>query len=120
MLMNVQIETLSELVRLGCSEAERAFPQMVTFDIELVLEAKRAVSSDSIKDTADYMGVVSLIEKLCKECSWKLLEKMSYDIACEIMRFSEAITQVRISSKKRLVKNAAGVSAEVTVSRKDL
>lgn len=116
-MLKLNIHQLKESVRLGCSEEERAFPQIVEIDLEIGLNAHDCLVSDSIRDTVDYMAVVQVIKKLSQECSWKLLEKMAADIAGEIIASFKQASYVYITVKKNIVANCSGISASLTVNR---
>ena len=92
-MLVLKIEGLNESVRLGCSDEERSFPQVVTIDIELEVALTECVKTDSIKDTLDYMEVAKTVETLTSECSWKLIEKMCFDIGKAIFLSQPVLPQ---------------------------
>ena len=55
---SIEIRGLRVMCHVGVPEAERAVPQPIEFDLDLVVDLDAAASSDSVSDTVDY-GAVS-------------------------------------------------------------
>lgn len=110
------INQLKQACKLGCSEEERAFPQIVKIDIKLKLDLFKAAKSDDLEDTINYMEVIELINKLCLEREWKLLEKMMADLESEIMRSFSKLTDIRICIYKNVTEKADSVSVNLNGS----
>ncbi len=113
--MKLEIKNLRKRVKIGCTTEERAFPQAVSFDIALILDARRSVETDDISDTLDYMKVVEKIDILCESGEWKLFEKLCYDVGTEILAISEKATEVTVRFTKFIVSESNGVTFELTV-----
>lgn len=111
------IDSLRQAVRLGWYDEERAFPQVVTIDISLKVAAVRAFESDDVSDTVDYVQVVDLIRSQCEENSWKLLEKMTYDLVHGMLSAFPLVSEASISVKKNIVPLSQGISVRYTAGR---
>jgi dihydroneopterin aldolase len=115
--MHIRIEDLRQSVRLGWTEEERAHPQIVTMNLRLEIPDEKASISDELSDTVDYTRVIGLIENLCTEISWRLLERMSRDIAGQILTNFRGVESVEISLRKNISTAAQGISVCFTQSR---
>jgi FolB domain-containing protein len=103
--------------RVGCSDEERARPQLVTINLQFVVDAQGAEVSDDVADTVNYSEVLKLIQQMCADRSWKILEKMTFDVGAAVLeRFSKVIS-LTISVKKHVFANTSGVSVTRSLSR---
>ena len=116
-MVTLTIEEVQQAVRLGCTTEERAFPQVVAITIELDVDADESCRSDRVSDTVDYVDVVAAVERLAAESEWKLLEKMSYDIAAEILAAFTLVERARVTSRKRILPQVSGITATVELDR---
>lgn len=110
------IHGLKQSVRLGCTEEERVFPQLVSVEMNLELDMSSACKSDSLSDTVDYISIVSCLEDLAREYSWNLLEKLAYDMAGQVLSRFSVIEQAEVIVTKRVTSNTDGFS--VAIKRK--
>ena len=117
MNFTIRINKLGLPVRLGWLAAEREKPQPVHFDIELELVAPKVIHTDDLDDTVDYMKVVNCVEQLTQAGSWRMNEKMCFELAASILELSAKIIEVRVGATKDVVSNASGVTASVKVTR---
>jgi len=77
----------------------------------------RAFESDDVSDTVDYVQIVDLIRSRCEAESWKLLEKMTYDLAHNILSAFPLVLEASISIKKNIVPLSQGISVRYTAVR---
>lgn len=113
--MKIEIQNLRKRLKVGCTPEERAFPQMVSFDITLQLDAPRSFETDDIADTVDYMKVIEKIDILCESGEWRLVEKLCYDFGSEILSLSSMVRDVTVRFTKFIVAESQGVACELTV-----
>lgn len=118
--MKICINKLSVPVRLGVTSEERAFPQIVTFNIKLLLNNNRSAQSDDIKDTVDYMGCINLIKELAVESSWALIEALNRDLARLLFGTFELVSQVEIETLKYVAPEASSVAVLNLFERSEL
>ena len=69
----------------GLYDWEKIAPQVVQFDLEIGIPAKRAANSDAIDDTIDYAKVVQRIEETLRDNKIQLLEKLAEHVAALVM-----------------------------------
>lgn len=111
------LEGLRHPVKLGCSAEERAYPQLVTFDIEMIVDVSSCVVTDDLTQTVCYMEVRDAIDRLSRECEWKLIEKMTWDIGGELLAAFRQIEQVTVTTRKYIIPNASSVTCRLTRPR---
>ena len=100
---------------MGCTEAERAYPQTLTFNIDLQLQSTECVRTDDLTETVDYMAVAGCLRTVCGEGEWKLLEKLCFDVATELKRLSPLVEGATVSARKNILPNGEGVTVEVVL-----
>lgn len=68
-------------VRLGVPDEERAKKQEVLVSIEIIfLENSEMYQSDNVEDSICYDSLIKDISRYLEDKSWKLLEKLTYDL----------------------------------------
>lgn len=100
--MEIRIDELQCGVRLGCTQEERAFPQLIEFNLVLKLASGESLRSDRLSDTVDYMAVISAVQHLAHEEEFALLEKLAARVGEEILALSDKVEAVWVEVKKRI------------------
>lgn len=111
----MRLTEIKERARVGCTEAERAYPQTLTFNVELLLRPNDSVHTDDIAATVDYMAVAGCLRAVCEEGEWKLLEKLCFDLATELKKISPLVAATTVSARKNILPNGDGVTVEVSL-----
>lgn len=107
------IHDLAASCRIGVTEAERAAPQPVWFDLELAIDAAKAAKRDNVRDAVDYARLVSEVRGLVESRSWNLLETIAEAVAARMLRgFDTPRVVVRV--KKRALPEIDYAAVEVT------
>lgn len=83
----------------GLLKEERRVGQRLEVDVELVLDLKEAAREDELSKTVNYEEVFSLIEKICHENEFKLLESLAERIA-EAVLGNFNVSEVKVFVKK--------------------
>ena len=96
---------------LGTTEAERAYPQPLFFDLQLHLDLSRAGRSDKIRDTVNYHRVQKLIGECVFESRHRLLEAIATDVLYREQRNPEKKGDVTASSASGNRQNDATASS---------
>lgn len=107
---DLRVLGLRTRVRLGCTEGERAFPQVVRLDIRVTSDVEDAVRSDDVADAVDYAQIAERMHALCAERQWRLLETMAVDLGREILPVSPRIREVEVTVTKTIFAEADGVA----------
>jgi FolB domain-containing protein len=113
----ITVHGVELLVRLGCSTEERAFPQKAVFDIDLFLDFERCIKTDDIKDTVNYIPIIQELQHTLADGEWRMIEKLSWDVAQFILGKSTELSKVRVRAKKNILAGCEGFSATVQIER---
>ena len=79
-LRDLRIRTI-----VGIWEWERRLPQVVSIDLDMATDIRRAAGSDHISDTLDYKAVTRRIKAFVADSRFNLIETMAEQIAGIIM-----------------------------------
>ena len=93
-LRDLRIRTI-----VGIWEWERRMPQVVSVDLDMATDIRRAASSDQIGDTLDYKGVSRRIKAFVEDSRFQLIETMAEQIAGIILA-EFAVPWVRVAVHK--------------------
>jgi dihydroneopterin aldolase len=83
----------------GIWEWERRMPQMISIDLEMAADVRRAAERDRIDATLDYKAVAKRVAGFVEESSFQLVETLAERIA-EIITGEFAVSWVRIAVRK--------------------
>ena len=112
----IKIVDLEVYFQLGLSDEERAKPQRLLVSVELLLDLTSAALSDRVQRTIDYFEVSQTLLKFGDGRNWRLLEKLTGNIAEHIFAvFKPAAVTVEV--KKFVIPQAQYVSVVMTRSR---
>lgn len=79
-LRDLRIRTI-----VGIWEWERRMPQIVSIDLDMGTDIRRAARSDQIDDTLDYKAVTRRVKSLVEGSGFNLIETMAEQIAALII-----------------------------------
>lgn len=79
-LRDLRIRTI-----VGIWEWERRLPQVVSIDLDMATDIRRAARSDHIGDTLDYKAVTNRIRTFVEDSRFQLIETMAEQIAAIII-----------------------------------
>jgi dihydroneopterin aldolase len=79
-LRDLRIRTI-----VGIWEWERRMPQIVSIDLDMGTDIRRAARSDQIEDTLDYKAVTQRVKALVSDSGFNLIETMAEQIAALIV-----------------------------------
>jgi dihydroneopterin aldolase len=106
--MNNQIfiSNLVVPITIGVPDWERAIPQSLFIDLNIILKKKDTFNSDNIEDTIDYGAVIELIKSLAENNKDTLLESFGEKIASKILQDYPAQSLTLKISKKKIIADA--------------
>ena len=115
-MSRINIVDLEVFFNIGITDEERAKPQRLLITVEMDFDFSTAALSDRLEKTINYFEVAQELLKFGNGRSWKLLEKLTANVADFIMsRFKpEAVT---VEIKKFPIPQAQYVSVAVARSR---
>ena len=79
-IKDLEIETV-----IGIYEWEREVRQLISINIEMTVDTKKAARSDKVEDSLDYKKVCKRIISLTKHSKSKLIENLAHKIAETIL-----------------------------------
>lgn len=93
-LRDLRIRTI-----VGIWEWERRMPQVVSIDLDMGTDIRRAAASDQIGDTLDYKAVTRRIKSFVADSRFNLIETMAEQVA-QIILAEFSVPWVRVSVHK--------------------
>lgn len=109
----IRIVDLEVFYRVGVPDEERANPQRLLVTIEMDACTEEVATSDDLADTIDYFSVSQEVMQFGADRSWKLLEKLSADLAKMILE-KYLPECVRVEIKKFIIPEARHISVVYT------
>jgi dihydroneopterin aldolase len=100
--------------RVGCTAAERAFPQRLEVDVDLFLPLRRAGETDDLAATVDYAAVAARVKAVLESGERRLAETLAERAAALVLK-EFRVPAVRVNVRKRALPGIA--HAEVSVLR---
>jgi len=115
-MSRINIVDLEVFYQIGVTDAERAKPQRLLISVEMDYDFSAAVLNDRLDRTINYFDVAQELLKYGEGRNWKLLEKLTANVADLIMnRFKpEALT---VEIKKFPIPQARYVSVILARTR---
>jgi len=90
---DLRVETI-----IGIFEWERRAKQLVSLDLEMAVDIRRAAASDAIEDTLDYKAVAKTVIRFVEESRFQLVETLAERVAALVMeRFQVSWLRVRVN-----------------------
>lgn len=86
--------------RHGVTEEERAHPQQIEVDLDLLLDLARAGRSDDLADTVDYADVFVVCRDIVERRSFHLLEGIAEAIAGAVLAGFPRVESISVRVKK--------------------
>ncbi|MCB0335969.1 MAG: dihydroneopterin aldolase [Bdellovibrionales bacterium] len=117
--MNLFVNELRLLVKIGVTPEERAFPQVVIVSLDVLVTDESSSNSDSLADTVDYVACAQTLELMCRDQEWNLLEKLCSDAALVLIKEFPLIERIGIKAKKNVLAQAESVAVCLSRGRND-
>jgi FolB domain-containing protein len=115
-MSNISIVDLEVFFNVGVPDEERAQPQRLLLTLEMEFDFSSATVTDCVTKTIDYYAVAQHLLKFGAGRSWKLIEKLTTDIADEVLsKFHPQSVTVEV--KKFPIPQARYVSVSLTKAR---
>jgi dihydroneopterin aldolase len=115
-MSRISIVDLEVSYQIGVTDEERAKPQRLLITVEMDFDFSTAANSDRLEKTINYFDVAQELLKYGNNRSWKLLEKLTSNVADFIMvRFKPETLTIEI--KKFAIPRAAYVSVALIRTR---
>ena len=102
--------------RHGVTPEERANPQEIELDVELIVDCSKAAASDRLADTIDYDAAYRACEHIVTGRSFALLEALADACLLEMMA-DERVARATVRVRKPRFLDGATPEVEITRSR---
>ena len=106
---NLQVETI-----IGIFDWEREVRQVVSIDLEMEFDNKKAAKSDDIKDALDYKKVGKRISSYVKKSKFKLVEKLAEQIAKLVLQEFPVSSLIVSVTKPGALRGSESVGIKIT------
>lgn len=116
-MADLKIGGLKVRGRAGCKEEERAYPQMFTFDLCLTYDHRAAIEADDVAHAPDYKQVAALVREQLSSQTWRLIERMAFDVGSALLQSHQRVLAVQVDVSKDILPDAAFVRVSVGVTR---
>lgn len=103
MMDRITLRSMRYECRIGATQDERDFPQMLEVDLVLEAELAAAATSDSLADTIDYGPLVVLTERTLEGGSFVTLEGLAGTLVREVLGAAPAAAAVTVRVRKLAV-----------------
>ena len=113
----IMIHDLRLPIIVGWPESERQHPQIISLNIEIDVSSHQSHVSDHVQDTVNYDEILMLMKELTASTTWKLLEKLSRDLATEILNHFPRTLRAKVALRKNIFNDARGVTVSYECSR---
>jgi len=115
-MSRISIVDLEVFYHIGVTDEERAKPQRLLISVEMDFDFSTAALSDRLEKTINYFEVAQELLKYGEGRSWKLLEKLTANVADYVMvKFKPEAVAVEI--KKFPIPQARYVSVALVRTR---
>jgi dihydroneopterin aldolase len=104
--------------RIGASEEERSFPQMLEIDLLVEADLSAAAASDALADTIDYGPLVTLVGRITEDGSYATLEGLAGTLVQGVLETAPKAAAVTARVRKLAVPMDVSMDhAEVEIRR---
>lgn len=103
--------------RIGCSDAERSFPQRLLVTARLGADTREAARSLDLTHSVNYATVCDRIRELSGSRAWALVEELAESISANLLEEFAAITEVHLHIKKFILPGVEWVGIEINRRR---
>jgi dihydroneopterin aldolase len=102
---------------IGIWEWERRMPQVVSIDLEMAADIRRAAKRDHIDETLDYKAVAKRVARFTEESRFQLVETLAEKVA-ELVLAEFPVPAVKVTVRKPFaVRGSRDVGIRIERSR---
>ena len=108
-IKNLQVETI-----IGIFDWEREVRQVVSIDLEMEFDNKKAAKSDDIKDALDYKKIGKRVSVYVKKSKYKLVERLAEQIAKIVLKEFPVSSLILSVTKPGALRGSESVGIRIT------
>ena len=86
---------------IGCTEEERALPQLLLVTLTLKLDTRPAAESDDLEQAVNYAHLSREVLAACDSTTCKLIETLAEKLAAICLDFSSQIAEATVEIRKQ-------------------
>ena len=116
-MQQIHIKDLTLNAIIGVLEHERIKQQPIIIDLSLECDLSLAAASDNLNDAVDYAHVCTVIESICTQNEFYLIEKLAQTIINQLLETYNSIRTVDITIYKPQAIRNAKVGIQITQAR---
>lgn len=103
--------------RIGCTEAERAFPQRLLVSLRFTTSTRAAAMSGHLSQTVDYAAACERVREIAAAKEWVLIEELSEAYAEHLLKDFPNASAVNICIEKFVLPGVDWVGVEIKRER---
>jgi len=115
----IRIAGLKVQTRIGYTSEEREGPQVISFDVSMQVDTRKAAVSRHLEDTVCYSQVAELIRGISQGRPWSLVEELGASISAQIFAQYPIVQELSLTIKKFVLADTAWVGIETHRSRNE-
>jgi len=108
-IKNLEVEAI-----IGIFDWEREVRQMISIDLEMEFDNKKAAKSDDIKDALDYKKVGKRVSAFVKRSKYNLVERLAEQIAKLVLKEFPVSSLIVSVSKPGAMRGSESVGISIT------
>ncbi len=108
-IKNLQVETI-----IGIFDWEREVRQVVSIDLEMEFDNKKAAKSDDIKDALNYKKIGKRVSGYVKKSKYKLVERLAEQIAKIVLKEFPVSSLILSVTKPGALRGSESVGIRIT------
>jgi len=108
-IKNLQVETI-----IGIFDWEREVRQVVSIDLEMEFDNKKAAKSDDIKDALDYKKIGKRVSGYVEKSKYKLVERLAEQIAKIVLKEFPVSSLILSVTKPGALRGSESVGIRIT------
>lgn len=116
----ILINGLSVESLIGVYDWERTQSTRLLIDLTLEADLRRAMESDDVNDTLDYAKVAELVQQVCKDSCFQLLEALGFAVMKAVLQAFPARAVSVCITKPNILSDAQQVAVRLSLSRQAL
>lgn len=105
---------IEAMVRIGCTEAERSYPQRLLVTVRAFTDTRPVANSLNLTDSICYATICQLVRELGEQRPWTLCEEFAEQIAASTLDRFGAATGVTVGIKKFILPGVSWTGVEIS------
>ena len=109
----VVAQDIEAMIRIGCTEAERAYPQRLLVTVRADTDTRKVAASLDLTHSICYATICQMVRELAESRSWTLCEEYAERVSVAVLDRFPVATGVRVGIKKFILPGVAWTGIEI-------